>query len=125
MDLKDFIAETLEQIQAGVQEAIRRRSSTPDASGAINPVWGNAESICENDIEKVEFDVAVTVADKTAGGLKGGVKVLGIEIAGEGSKDAEHSTVSRIKFAVRIVPPVQLVVRPATGKILSEHNPFD
>jgi hypothetical protein len=37
MELKDFVAEALVQIQEGVQEAIERRGQNSGAAGAISP----------------------------------------------------------------------------------------
>jgi hypothetical protein len=110
VELKEFIAETLTQIQEGVQDAINRRSTKPDSAGVINPVWGtDGDAIGIDHLQKVEFDVAVTVTDKSGGSGKAGIKVFSVELGGELSKGAEQSTASRIKFSIPIVPPVQLV----------------
>lgn len=106
VDLKDFIAETLVQIQEGVEQAIKRRLDTPGASGVINPAF---EASKQSDTKDVEFDVAVTVQDKTSGSAKAGLKVFGIDLGGDGSKSAEHSTVSRIKFSVPVIAPTTTV----------------
>jgi hypothetical protein len=37
MELKDFVAEALVQIQEGVQEAIERRGQNTEAEGVISP----------------------------------------------------------------------------------------
>ena len=110
MDLKDFIAETLVQIQEGVQEAINRRSASQGAAGVINPVWGNVNEISPDHRQNVEFDVAVTVTDKTTAGGNAGIKVFSIELGGKAEKGAEQSTVSHIKFSIPLVPPVQIVL---------------
>jgi hypothetical protein len=109
MDLKEFISESLVQIQEGVQDAIHRRQAKKDSSGVINPVWGNADDISAEHCQDVEFDVAVTVSDKMSGSAKGGLKIYVAEFGGEGSKSSERSTVNRLKFSVPVVPPVQLV----------------
>lgn len=108
MELKEFISETLVQIQEGVQDAIARRSFIKGSAGAISPVFGpSMDAVGMDHVHKVEFDVAVTVTDKIGGGGKAGIKVWGLELGGEGSKSAEQSTVSRIKFAIPIIPPAQ------------------
>ena len=113
MDLREFVKETLVQISMGVQDAITAHQSTEGAVGAINPVWGpDASAISAEHAQKVEFDVAVTVTDKWADRGKAGLKVFSFELGAEGNKSAEHSTVSRVKFTVPIVPAVQIV----TGK---------
>lgn len=115
MELREFIAETLTEIQQGVQDAIRRRTGS-DFRGAINPVWGiDTNAIGPDCLQKVEFDVAVTVTEKSVGGGKAGIKVFSIELGGELSKGAEQSTVSRIKFSIPIAPPVQMV-HPTSGE---------
>lgn len=110
MELKEFISETLVQIQEGVQDAIQRRSAVSSSAGVINPVFGiDMDAASPDHIQKVEFDVAVTVTDKVSGSGKAGIKVFSIELGGEAGKSAEQSTVSRIKFVVPIISPVQLV----------------
>lgn len=105
MDLKTFVAETLIQIQEGVQVAIDRRMAADKNCGAINPHFGKFEQDTEKIVERVQFDVAVTAVDSAEGELKGGLKVWSLELGGKGSKTSENSVVSRIQFAVRILPP--------------------
>jgi hypothetical protein len=114
MDLREFIKETLLQINMGVQDAITAHRALPDAVGVINPVWGaDASAITAEHAQKVQFDVAVTVTDKNSQGGKAGIKVLNfLDVSGEAGKAFEQSSVSRIKFAIPIVPAVQIV----TGK---------
>ena len=51
----------------------------------------------------IEFDVAVTVADKKQKSGTGGIQVLKIiQIGGNKSSEATNTTVSRIKFGIRI-----------------------
>jgi len=109
MELQDFVTETLVQIQEGVQKAIERRS-VPGARGAINPVWGSANDISPEHRQEVEFDVAVSATDSSKIGGKAGIKVFSVATAeGERNKTEEQSRVSRVKFTVRVIPPVQLV----------------
>lgn len=105
MDLKDFISETLIQIQEGVQNAIDHRISTPGSAGVINP---RARHLTvEKLLRPVEFDVAVTVSSNSSGGGKAGIKVFSaIEVGAQGAQSSEHSTVSRIKFQIPIIAPV-------------------
>ena len=112
MDLREFVKETLIQITMGVQDAITVHSDMDGALGVINPVWGpDASAISAEHAQKVEFDVAVTVTDKMGGSGKASIKVLSFELGAEGNKSIEHSTVSRVKFSVPIVPAVQIVTR--------------
>ncbi len=68
----------------------------------------------ESHIQRVEFDVAVTVTEKSGGGGKAGIKVFSIELSGDISKGAEQSTASRVRFTIPFIPPAQLV-RPING----------
>lgn len=108
MDLKTFVAETLCQIQQGVQEAINRRSEE-GGEGVINPHYGRYDEETKEIVEKVQFDVAVTVSEGEEKEGRAGLRVLsvGLDGAAKGSKASE--TVSRVQFAVRIVPPVTKV----------------
>lgn len=104
MELKDFIAQTLIQIQQGVKEAIDKTKSNSTQRGYINPVWQGAVS--DTDIQKVKFDVAVTVADKTSGGGNAGIKVAGIvDLGGGKTASTESSSISRVQFEVPIITP--------------------
>jgi len=107
MELKEFITETIVQIREGVQDAIKRRSDTRSAAGVINPAW--VDTFSDSNRQMVEFDVAVTVADKLAGSAHGGLRVLSVELGAKGSKEAEKSTVSRVKFSLPIIPPMTRV----------------
>ena len=108
MNLKDFISTTLIEIQSGVQAAIDHAVKN-NLKGAINPSWGGSEEISAKLIEKVSFDIAVTVADRAAGAAEAGIKVVGIKIGGSGSASSEMSNVSRIQFSIPVIPPVTTV----------------
>jgi hypothetical protein len=108
MELKDFITATLTEIQSGVQGAIDHAVKNK-LGGAINPFWGATKQMNKSLIEKVQFDIAVTVSDKSTGSAEAGIKVVGIAIGGDRSKSAETSNVSRIQFSIPIVPPVTTI----------------
>jgi hypothetical protein len=105
MELKDFIAETLVGIQQGVQLAIERTGKA-QVSGVINPVWGKASLVGDSHIREVQFDIAVTVTDKSSGKAAAGIKVVGIGVGGDHQHSEENARVSRIQFSVPVVPPV-------------------
>jgi hypothetical protein len=90
MELKEFVKDVLIQLDQAVDEA--RASMSRDVSfvGTENQ-------------RVVEFDIAVTVesaAEKTGGG---GIKVLElIKAEGKISSENKNSSVSRIKFGIRI-----------------------
>ncbi len=80
MELKTFIAETLQQICAGIKEA-----QSADGGDAINAEGagregGNLFSTVHGNFTRVDFDVAVSA--ETAGGGKGSIKVLGVGAEG-------------------------------------------
>lgn len=110
MKLREFIAETLVEIQQGVAKAIDRRDQE-GLAGRISPIFSDPN---DKDldwtklIEKVEFDVAVTVsrAGEATGG--GAIEVFTAKISGRGSFKEEHSSVNRIKFSVPVLFPAQV-----------------
>ena len=107
MELREFVAETLAAILDGVEDAIH--TAPEHRQGKIAPVIEGLEDWSKA-ILPVEFDVAVTEADKASAGGKGGIKLLpAVEIGGEGSKAWERSTVSRIKFSVPIIYGAQRI----------------
>ena len=108
MELREFVAKTLSAILEGVEDAIR--DAPEGRMGKIAPVIAGEEDWSKASLP-VEFDVAVTEADKASASGKGGIKVLPFEAGGEGSKAWERSTVSRIKFSVPIIYGAQRVGR--------------
>jgi hypothetical protein len=112
MELKEFVAEALVQIQEGVQEAIERRSQNSEAQGFISPHRLDLKSLDPNDwdkyVQKVDFDLAVNVSDKKGAEGKGTIKIFSIaDVGGSKSKSSETSTVCRVKFTIPIIPPAQ------------------
>lgn len=108
MELKEFIATTLGEIQSGVQKAIDETIKN-GVRGAINPSWGGTNDINASLIQKVSFDIAVTIADEEKAGANGGIKVVGISIGGENQATTTSSKITRIQFTIPIVPPVTTV----------------
>lgn len=108
MQLKEFIATTLVEIQQGVQQAIERCGESQTA-GVINPVWPALHTPVERGIREVSFDIAVTVSEGKTGERAGGIKVAGIGIGGMLSGTKENNSISRIQFAIPIVPPTTVV----------------
>ncbi len=108
MDLSTFITQTLTSIQKGVFDAIKAASAA-QVGGAINPVWSDEDGFDPEHIQKVTFDVAITVADKNSKAVGGGIQVVGLKIGAEGSESAESSHVSRVQFTVPVVPPTTTI----------------
>lgn len=111
MDLKNFVTQTLLQIQEGVHAAIEA-SSERGVAGVINPVWGSAEQANASNLREISFDVAVTVSGKAADALGGGLRVAGIGFGAESTESSERSHVSRIQFSIPVIPPVTELKRP-------------
>jgi hypothetical protein len=110
MDLESFIAETLRQIVKGVKTA----QSHVDCKGArINPDTIEnkpaGQTLYRGErIERIEFDVAVTVSEGKEKQGKGSIGVASIlGVAGQASSTASSSSVSRIKFEIPLIFPVQ------------------
>jgi hypothetical protein len=109
MELKNFIASSLTEIQEGVQTAINKTIEN-GINGVINPSWGKVNNRANNSlIQNVSFDIAVTVEDEDKAGVKGGIKVVGVTFGGENTELYKKSSVSRIQFSIPIIPPVTIV----------------
>lgn len=108
MELKDFIAMTLTEIQSGVQAAIEGAKKS-GANGAISPCWDSVREAGSTLIQKVQFDIAVTVSDKTEGKAEAGIKVVGIGFGGGATGSTETSHISRIQFSIPIIPPSTVI----------------
>jgi hypothetical protein len=108
MDLDEFIAETIVEIQQGVQSAIQK-SRDREMNGVINPVWGDHTNVSDDNLREVNFDIAVTVTDRSSDQADARIKVMGIGLGGGLSEEFERSQVSRIQFSIPIVPPTTSV----------------
>lgn len=96
MELKEFVSTALTGILEGVKDA---QEAAPEL---VNPGVGDAakkQLIATGPgwhlVERVEFDVAVTVIDTTSGGVKTGVSVMGVQIGGGASGESSNRSVSR------------------------------
>lgn len=93
MELKEFVKSVLKDLVEGVEEV--RKESSRDMTLASH----------KESNQTVEFDIAVTVEDATSGTGSAGIKVFQIiEGGGEISKEMKNSSVSRVKFGVKIDP---------------------
>jgi hypothetical protein len=108
MELHDFIAITLGEIQEGVQSAINN-TIAKGVKGAINPAWGITNDLGRQYLQDVQFDIAVTVVEKDTAAAKAGIKVMGLDVGGGGTMSAESSRVSRVKFSIPVIPPVTTI----------------
>lgn len=108
MELHEFIAATLGELQRGVQDAIRNTIAN-GVRGAINPVWGTTKDVGSAHIQNIQFDVAVTVVEKEGGSVEGGIKVVGVRFGGRASGCIESTHVSRVQFSIPVVLPVTTI----------------
>lgn len=121
MELKKFISSTIEEISRGILEASENLSDTnaivspqdfqinskeSQALGRTKPTHipdhvGKGTRV----VQKVDFDIAVTVdeTDKTKAGGK--ISVLSIGLGGDLETSSKTGTNSRIRFSVPIVLP--------------------
>ena len=107
MDLKEFITETLISINEGVRDAIEK-GDKDKIVGSINPTW-IGEINWKDQVEKVDFEVAVTTTDKTGASGKAGLKVFSIaDLGGDASKSFEKGFVNKVKFSIPMLLPASL-----------------
>jgi hypothetical protein len=117
MDLKDFVATTLQQIVEGVAQAAPAVSAL---GGAVSPAFypkgdathgflGTAKSGDSEPVYAVSFDVAVVVG--SAAGIEGGGKLQVASIfsvGGKASTNDKEETTSRLKFMVPLLLPTDV-----------------
>ena len=112
MELKDFVAETLQQIVEGVKNA---KSAVELNGAAVNPdLLGDYKEHAKHGLlysgtgkvaQIVEFDVALSVKEGT--GTKGGIGVVAgvFALGSQGQSNAENSSLTRVKFRVPLSLP--------------------
>jgi Trypsin-co-occurring domain 2 len=110
MDLKDFVADVISQLEDGLIEAINRHDAK-NVPGRVNPVFKGADGQYDwkSAVQNIEFDISVTVSDKKSGEAGAGVKVYVADISGKGSKSHEDTTTNRIKFTIPVSLPAHRV----------------
>jgi hypothetical protein len=116
MDLENFISQSLKQIIAGIRSA-QEYAAQCQTGASINPRGITAlqrdsegrrqphDLGTKLPIHHVEFDVAVTVGQSSAGKGGASLRVVGIGIGGQKSSTEEHSSVTRVKFNVPVTWP--------------------
>jgi len=110
MDLEQFVFETLGQIVTGVEKAQDKYAKLQGSQ--INPDLhlgrnrGMAPAISTDqygaEIERVEFDVALTISESKETGGGGGIKVLSLGADLKHAQIKETNTVSRVRFSVPV-----------------------
>lgn len=112
IQLDEFVTAVLTQLIKGVTTA---QSEVQNQGAKINPEGGTETSTGGYVIAKgaypvpqrIEFDIAVTATEsaKTEGKTGANVAVIGASV--QGTTDVSASTVSRIKFSIPVMLPMQ------------------
>ena len=118
MELQDFITTSLVQIARGIENAA---AQLKDSKAFVNPrnvdtgdindehIYGylNVRKKFYKVVQKIDFDVAVTAeaTKETKGGL--GISVGSISLGTHGRSENAGGTVSRIRFSVPMVLPME------------------
>jgi len=105
MTLQDFVRDSLLQISQGVAAARNQNIKiAPYATAAESKKDATFVTLDGSIAFLVEFDVAVTISEKTGGGISGGISVAGVfKAQGQHDGGSEHSSISRLRFSVPIV----------------------
>ena len=98
MDIKEFVQQTITQIS----EAVKASSGEVQSlGGVVNPHARDRDNLT-----RVKFDVALTVADASEGNVGGKVKVAGVFSAGgEITGKTNQEMVSRVQFEISVILP--------------------
>lgn len=98
MDIKEFVQQTITQIA----------EATKTSSDAVQGLGGvvNPHSRERDNLTRVKFDVALTVADASEGNVGGKVKVAGIfNAGGEITGKTNQEMASRVQFEILVTLP--------------------
>lgn len=117
MDLQEFVATTLSQIQAGIKQAISENKPTDTyLDGYVSPVVlpQSKDEVWNLNARLVRFDVAVTASEKSGKGGEAKLQVANMFSAGvKGDTSNTNTSVSRVQFEIPVAFPAQQVTRPA------------
>ena len=118
MELQEFITGTLVQIARGIEGAAEQLKTS---KAIVNPrnvstsstkdehIYGylNVHRKFYKVVQKIDFDVAVTAekGKETKGGI--GISVGSMTVGTQGKLDSSSSSVSRIRFSVPMVLPME------------------
>jgi hypothetical protein len=114
VDLGDFIAEVLTQINNGISKA---QVTANEKKAAVNPINVYMPSVGQmridasgghdRQVQNIEFDIAVTAAKKSGVQSGTGVVIPVLALGLQGKKEFDNSMVSRIKFSIPVAFPQQ------------------
>ena len=122
MELKDFISSTIEEISRGILAA---KDQLKDTNAVVSPhnfqvnskesqAFGRTKNEDAHEpqkwqgtrvVQKVDFDIAVTVSDADKSNAAAKISVLSIGIGGAVENVSSTGTNSRIQFSVPVVFP--------------------
>lgn len=105
MDLKDFVAESIDQILLGIGEVKKRHGNVIPTMRILPEKSHEPRGSGGNPIDLIEFDIAVSTAESSEDKVGGGIKVLNfinVGLNASTQKELQSSTVSRIKFSVPV-----------------------
>lgn len=123
MDLKTFVEETLCQLAEGVDAAQKRLAPL---GVTVNPYfWLGAQGQPQRattpgkaqispHLQTVDFDVAVTAAEKDSAGGGFSIAVVMAKLGMGGQSETSSATVSRVRFQVVIDLPHHKAGEPQT-----------
>ena len=106
MDIGTFIETTIDGIIEAATGLQKKHGGTgavisPPQSFNAGGIYDPTDSIAQQRVQLVSFDIALTVGAETSGG--GGVKVAGI--GGEGSHKRTSEDTSRVQFELAVALP--------------------
>lgn len=110
MELKDFVAETLKQIVAGVssaQQDIKEKGATVNPHGIqmASGILYATDRQNANSVQMIDFDISLIATQDNE--LKGGIGVFfgSIGLGAQGKSDTGSSATNRVKFSVPLKLP--------------------
>jgi hypothetical protein len=110
MEVKDFVAQILVDLDAAIEEA--RKNTSREIHFSVN-----------KNNRTVEFDIAVSTEQGSSKSGKAGIKVLGLADGDASlSSESKNSVVSRIQFGVYIAEQTKNEEREQTAAFEARNN---
>lgn len=116
MDISEFIKETIREVSNGVYQASIDCSQLGIIVNPTITVGENGEyfiprkpssAAMQRRVQKIDFDIAVEVAESEEASGEGGLSVRVFTAKGNLSTKTTNSTVNRVSFSVPICLPTQ------------------
>lgn len=117
MELKDFIKESLVQINLAIEES---NEELKHSDAVINPggiqvnsdgyqAFGRETHVMAKKnfrvVQKIDFDVAVYAQDDTSKGVGAKISIASIGIGADGKEVKTNKSESRLKFSIPVIYP--------------------